>query len=109
MEKYIPFNREDIIIYRNNFYGDYTEGKQKKIYSANMLKIRGNPKLYGFTCENYPDNCFITSDNLQNNNKIEKILNLNIYYINKRLNAEQILKSMKMEKLLLNWESNIWL
>ena len=76
------------MIYRNNFYGDYTEGKQKKIYSANMLRIRGNPKLYGFICEEYPNKCSITANDLKDNNKIEKINPLNMYYINKRLNAE---------------------
>ena len=81
-------NRGDIMIYRNNFYGDYTEGKQKKIYSANMLRIRGNPKLYGFICEEYPNKCSITANDLKDNNKIEKINPLNMYYINKRLNAE---------------------
>ena len=54
-------NRGDIMIYRNNFYGDYTEGNDKKIYSANMLRIRGNPKLYGFICEDYPNNCNINT------------------------------------------------
>ena len=75
------------MIYRNNFYGDYTEGNEKKVYSANMLRIRGNPKLYGFTCESYPDNCNINKNDL-NKDIIDKILPLNMYYINKRLNAE---------------------
>ena len=81
-------NRGDIMIYRNNFYGDYTEGNDKKIYSANMLRIRGNPKLYGFICEDYPNNCNINAQDLKENPNIEKILPLNMYYINKRLNAE---------------------
>ena len=81
-------NRGDIMIYRNNFYGDYTEGNDKKIYSANMLRIRGNPKLYGFICEDYPNNCNINTQDLKENPNIEKILPLNMYYINKRLNAE---------------------
>ena len=81
-------NRGDIMIYRNNFYGDYTEGNDKKIYSANMLRIRGNPKLYGFICEDYPNNCNINTKDLKENPNIEKILPLNMYYINKRLNAE---------------------
>ena len=81
-------NRGDIIIYRNNFYGNYTEGNEKVIYSANMLRIRGNPKSYGFTCERYPDNCAITAEDLKNKEKVEEILPLNMYSINKRLNAE---------------------
>ena len=36
-------NRGDIIIYRHNYYGNYTQENEKNIYSANMLRIRGNP------------------------------------------------------------------
>ena len=75
-------NRGDIMIYRHNSY-NYNEG-DKKILSANMLRIRGNPKLYGYTCNDYP-NCTVTKDNLAN---LEKISPLNMYHINKRLNAE---------------------
>ena len=81
-------NRGDIIIYRNNYYGDYTKGNETKIYSANMQRIRGNPRLYGFTCENYPTNCNINANDLKDKTKVEKINPLNMYYINKRLNAE---------------------
>ena len=81
-------NRGDIMVYRNNFYGEYTEESDKKVYSANMLRLRGNPKLYGFTCEQYPDNCKISAEDLKNKIKVEKINPLNMYYINKRLNAE---------------------
>ena len=80
-------NRGDIMIYRNNFYGNYTEGSEKKIYSVNMLRIRGSPKLYGYTCNDYP-NCIITPDDLKDTTKVEKIFPLNMYHINKRLNAE---------------------
>ena len=80
-------NRGDIMIYRNNFYGDYTGESDIKIYSANMFRIRGNPKLYGYTCNEYP-NCTITSEDLKDTSKVEQILPLNMYHINKRLNAE---------------------
>ena len=77
-------NRGDIMIYRNNFFNG---AENKKIYSANMLRIRGNPKLYGYTCNKYP-NCTITSEDLKDTSKVEQILPLNMYHINKRLNAE---------------------
>ena len=77
-------NRGDIMIYRNNFFNG---AENKKIYSANMLRIRGNPKLYGYTCNEYP-NCTITSEDLKDTSKVEQILPLNMYHINKRLNAE---------------------
>ena len=80
-------NRGDIMIYRHNFYGDYAEGSEKKIYSANMLRIRGTPKLYGYICNDYP-NCVITSEDLKDETKVESIIPLNMYHINKRLNAE---------------------
>ena len=77
-------NRGDIMIYRNNFFNG---AENKKIYSANMLRIRGNTKLYGYTCNEYP-NCTITSEDLKDTSKVEQILPLNMYHINKRLNAE---------------------
>ena len=82
-------NRGDIMIYRNSLY-HLNSSSSMEIYSANMLRIRGNPKLYGFICEEYPDNCTITAKDLKNdeNDRIEKILPLNMYYINKRLKAK---------------------
>ena len=79
-------NRGDIIVYRHNYYGNNTENNEKNVYSANMLKIRGNPKLYGFNCNEYPNNCNI-DNNMLNKNIIDKIYSLNMYNINKRLNA----------------------
>ena len=79
-------NRGDIMIYRNSFFNkDYS--LKTFIYSVNMLRVRGNPRLYGFTCNEYP-NCAINSEDLKNSSKVENILPLNMYHINKRLKAE---------------------
>ena len=78
-------NKGDIMIYRNSRF--HYDNRRPFFYSANMVRIRGNPKLYGFTCNEYP-NCAINSDDLKNKSKVEKILPLNMYYINNRLNAE---------------------
>ena len=72
----------DIMAYRNSFYDGLSE---KKIYSANMLRISGNPHLYGITCTEYP-NCVLDPKNLKDSS--DKVFPLNMYYINKRLNAE---------------------
>ena len=80
-------NRGDIMIYRNKFYSDLTKQDEIKIYSANMLRIRGNPKLYGFICVDYP-NCKVNSPDLKDPLKVEEIFPLNMYHINKRLKAE---------------------
>ena len=72
----------DIMVYRNSFYDGLSE---KKIYSANMLRISGSPLLYGFTCDNYP-NCDVEPKNLKDSS--DKVFSLNMYHINKRLNAE---------------------
>ena len=80
-------NRGDIIVYRHNYYENYTENNELKIYSANMLKIRGNPKLYGISCKSYPNNCNVNNNKLKNS-QTDEIYPLNLYNINKRLNAE---------------------
>ena len=80
-------NRGDIMIYRNLAYLGKNDENDYSIYSANMFRIRGNPRLYGFTCNDYP-NCAINSENLKNPNKVEEKHPLNMYHINKRLNAE---------------------
>ena len=77
------------MIYRNSRF--HSENKSPYFYFANMVRIRGNPKLYGFTCNEYP-NCAINSEDLKNSSKVENILPLNMYHINKRLNAEEILQ-----------------
>ena len=71
-------NRGSIMVYRNSFYGGNSE---KYIYTANLLKIRGNPKLYGYICNTYPD-CKVT-----NKEGLEEIKNINLYSINKKENA----------------------
>ena len=71
-------NRGSIMVYRNSFYGGNSE---KHIYTANLLKIRGNPKLYGYICNTYPDCKVINKEGL------EEIKNINLYSINKRKDA----------------------
>ena len=74
-------NRGDIMIYRNSFFNkDYS--LKTFIYSVNMLRVRGNPRLYGFTCNEYP-NCAINSDDLKNCSKVfVKVLMLYCVNIN---------------------------
>ena len=76
-------NRGDIMIYRNSHFEDNTN---KIIYSANMLRIRGEPKLYAYTCTSFPE-CVIKSEDLTNSYVVEKITPLNMYHINKRQKA----------------------
>ena len=78
-------NKGDIMIYRNNHF--FMGSKSPFIYSANMLRIRGNPKLYGFVCNEYPY-CSINSDDLKNTSKVDKVLPFNMYYTNIKLDAE---------------------
>ena len=79
-------NKGDVIIYRQYYNANLTEDNEKVIYSANMLNIKGNPKLYGFTCEQYPHNCNVDINKLKNDN-FDKIEPLNIYNVNKKLNT----------------------
>ena len=79
-------NRGDTMVYRHNYCENYTKNDEKKIYSANMLRIRGNPKLYGYTCNEYPHNCNVDIKK-QYLYDVDKINPLNMYYINKRLDA----------------------
>ena len=75
-------NRGSVMVYRNSIFADYSDENENKIYSANLLKIRGNPKLYGYTCETYPY-CTVTKDTPD----LEEIERINLYYVNKRVNA----------------------
>ena len=79
-------NKGDVIIYRQYYNANLTEDNEKILYSANMLNIKGNPKLYGFTCEQYPHNCNVDINKLKNDN-FDKIEPLNIYNVNKKLNT----------------------
>ena len=72
-------NRSKIMVYRHNSYPADESGD--KIYSANLLKIRGNPKLYGFICNTYP-NCVVAS-----NSDLEEVEKINQYFVNKRKDA----------------------
>ena len=45
-------NSGDIFIYRHNSFNNLVENN---IYSANLLTIRGKPKMYGYLCKTYPD------------------------------------------------------
>ena len=74
-------SKGNIMVYRHSVYGGYSN-ESKIIYSANLLKIRGNPKLYGYTCNTYP-NCKIEKDTPY----LEEIERINQYYVNKRENA----------------------
>ncbi|MBO6243964.1 MAG: hypothetical protein J6O41_05300, partial [Clostridia bacterium] len=76
-------NRGSVMVYRHSIFAGYSDPNENKIYSANLLKIRGNPKLYGYTCETYPD-CVVTKDT----EGLEEIERINQYFVNKRLNAE---------------------
>ena len=78
-------NKGDVIIYRHNYYDNNLENNEKIIYSANMVKIRGNPKLYGYSCRYYPNSCNVNINDL-NGVGFDRIESLNIYNINKKLN-----------------------
>ena len=75
-------NLGSVMVYRHSVFTGYSNSNENKIYSANLLKIRGNPKLYGYVCETYPD-CVVTKDT----EGLEEIERINQYYVNKRLNA----------------------
>ena len=76
-------NRGSVMVYRNSNFASNSNSNTNKIYSANLLKIRGNPKLYGYTCNTYP-NCPVT----KTTSGLEAIGVMNQYSINKRENAE---------------------
>ena len=79
-------NSGDIIIYRHNSFQD---DKLNKIYNANLLTIRGKPKMYGYSCKTYP-NCNIDEskfEELKKNNELDIIKPFNQYFINKKENA----------------------
>ena len=71
-----------IMAYRHTTYAGNSINEEI-IYSANLLVIKGNPKLYGYTCTEYP-NCTVT----EKTEHLEPIEKINQYYVNKKLNAE---------------------
>ena len=77
--------KEDkLMVYRHINYGNYEFNEKTTIfiYSAYLLKIKGNPKLYGYTCNTFP-NCDVD----KNTPGLEEIEQINQYYINKKENA----------------------
>ena len=76
-------NSGDFMVYRHNYFGNHTEKDEQNLYSANMIRIRGNPELYGLFCTDYPDNCEINYNNIDDHLYFRPIYPLNIYSINK--------------------------
>ena len=80
-------NSGDIFIYRHNYFSNLSE--DKKIYSANLLTIRGKPKMYGYSCKTYPD-CNLDEkkfNELKEKGELDIIKPFNQYSINKKENA----------------------
>ena len=80
-------NSGDIFIYRHNYFSNLS--KDKKIYSANLLTIRGKPKMYGYSCKTYPD-CNLDEkkfNELKEKGELDIIKPFNQYSINKKENA----------------------
>ena len=76
-------NSGDIFIYRHNSFSNLVENN---IYSANLLTIRGKPKMYGYLCRTYPE-CNLDEkkfNELKDNNKLDIIKPFNQYFINKK-------------------------
>ena len=79
-------NSGDIFIYRHNYFSDLST---KKIYSANLLTIRGMPKMYGYSCKTFPE-CNLDEkkfNELKEKNELDIIKPFNQYFINKKENA----------------------
>ena len=79
-------NSGDIFIYRHNSFNGLDA---EKIYSANLLTIRGKPQMYGYSCETYPD-CNLDKqkfEELKKNGKLDIIKPFNQYIINKKKDA----------------------
>ena len=73
--------KDSIMAYRNDVYYPYTD--KINIYSSNLFIIKGNPKLYGYVCNKFPD-CSVTPQEKPNLEEIERI---NRYYVLKKKNA----------------------
>ena len=73
--------KDSIMVYRHDVYAAIPKGYN--IYSANLFIIKGNPKLYGYACDTYPD-CIAQNKNTPNLEEVERI---NRYYILKKKDA----------------------
>ena len=81
--------KEKMRVYRHlSFakYGSTAEYNDTHIYTANLVKISGNPKLYGYSCISYPDCVLNKVLNISKYN-LEEIENINNYYVNKIIDA----------------------
>ena len=93
------------LTYFNNLHSK--EGLNYTVY--NMLTIRGYPKMYIYSCENYP-NCDLDYETIDKNEKVERITEINRmssydYLINKTgsspIDAKQSILVVKCNKTLL--------
>ena len=80
---------------------DYTN--HNMVYSAVMTQLRGNPVLYGYNCDSFPEcNLDIYKFNqLKESGKIDLIEKINRYYINNKglaENSENILSNSAYDK-----------
>ena len=87
----------NIMVYRHTTFSKYGGEKSTHIYSANLVKLKGNSKLYGYTCYTYPE-CSV--DKITN--QMEEIKPINLYYINKRKDAPGNLELNKNGEFLSN-------
>ena len=73
--------KDEIMIYRHLAFSKFNF-----LYSSIMTSIRGNPVLYGYPCDTFPDcNLDINKFNeLKKEGKLEIINKINNYYINKK-------------------------
>ena len=74
--------KDSIMVYRHSTFSKYGPEDSTHIYTANLFKIKGNPKLYGYSCSQYP-HCNIN----KTTNGLEEVKPINLYYVNKRQDA----------------------
>ena len=80
-------NSGDIFIYRHNSFSN--KNTENKIYSANLLSIRGKPHMYGYSCKTYPE-CNLDEEkfnDLKSKKELDILKPISQYYVNKKLNA----------------------
>ena len=80
-------NSGDIFIYRHNSFSN--KNTENKIYSANLLSIRGKPHMYGYPCKTFPE-CNLDEEkfnDLKTKNELDVLKPISQYYVNKKLNA----------------------
>ena len=81
--------KQKMRVYRHLSFAKYVSNKEHEathIYTANLVTISGNPKLYGYSCITYPDYVLNKFLNISKSN-LEEIENINNYYVNKRIDA----------------------